>query len=145
MRAKLPKRRPDGSFCIEMQLSIVTNDSTVLATRMNGWIDAWVLANRYWECPMAKSVGGVFDFYDEFIWPPYCVVGNAGSVSIKVEGRPGAGKWWKDWILSRMMRDLIAMFKEVQRPVLEEFRYCLEEQSPEPELEEIKRVSMDNL
>ena len=129
---KFPKRRPDGSFCVELYLSIVTDDPSALAFQMTAWIEEWVRVNRNWECPMAKNVGGAFDFYDEFIRPPHCVIGSSGSLFLRVEGRPGAGEWWKDWILSRLMVDMLAVFKEIQRPALEKVRDCPEDRSTEP-------------
>jgi hypothetical protein len=127
-----PKRRPDGSFCIEEQLSVDTEDPAVFTTRISSWIEGWVRANRFWDCNLAEIDGGALDFYDEFTRPPYCVMGDSGSIFLRVEGRPGARNLWKDWILSRLMKDLIAAFKELKPPYIESARNCPEDQSSEP-------------
>jgi hypothetical protein len=129
---RFPKRRPDGSFCIEQQLSIDSENPAVLATRINDWIEEWVLANRYWECKLAETEGGALDFYDEFARPPYCVAGDSGSFLLRVEGCPGAKKLWKDWLLSRLMKDLVAAFKELKPPYIETVRNCQDHESTEP-------------
>jgi hypothetical protein len=127
-----PKRRPDGSFCIETRIAIDAADRAVLASRINDWIEEWVRANRYWECKFAESEGGVFDFYDEFARPPYCVTGDSGSLFLRVEGCPGAGKWWRDWIGSRLLPDLRAAFREIRSRPMENARNCPDDESSEP-------------
>jgi hypothetical protein len=124
---KFPKRKPDGSFCIELTLGVGTRDTAELASRMTAWIEEWVRANRYWKTVLADRVGGVFDFYDEFVRPPYCVTRYSGSLLLRLEGRPGAGKWWKDWILSRLIMDLRVAFKEIQHYPVEGIRNCQED------------------
>jgi hypothetical protein len=127
MRSEIfPKRKQDGSFCIEMRLAIDAEDPAVLATRINAWIEEWVQANRYWKTVFAEE-SGVFDFYDEFARPPYCVMGDSRSLFLRVEGGPRAKKWWKDWIASRLMPDLKAAFKEVQPRPMEKARNCSED------------------
>jgi hypothetical protein len=123
---KFPKRRPDGSFCVELRLRVDTKDVEELAHLINAWIEEWVRANRYWKNNLAHRENGVLDFYDEFARPPYCVAGDPVSLFLRVEGCPGSGKWWRDWIASRLTRDLRATFKEIQPPVMEKARDCLE-------------------
>jgi hypothetical protein len=123
---RFPKRRLDGSFCIELPFAIVTNDPVVLISRINAWIEEWVRTNRFWENNLAHGEGGVLDFYDEFARPPYCVTADSGSLFLRVEGCAGAKKWWKDWIASRLMPDLRVAFKEVQSPPMAKARDCPE-------------------
>jgi hypothetical protein len=129
---KFPKRRPDGSFCVEFKLVIVTNDPAGLAFRINAWIEEWVRANRFWKNNLAHEEGGVLDLYDEIARPPYCVTEDSGSLFLRVEGCPGAKKWWKDWIASRLRADLMANFNEVQGPTGERARNCPEDEPSEP-------------
>lgn len=127
MPAKFPKRASDGSFCVEIRLSVdTTTDPAELASRITDWIEKWAQVNRYWKNNLAHDEGGVLDFCDEFARPPYCVTGDVGSLFLRVEGRPGAGKWWRDWIASRLRRDLMAAFKEIQPRPMEKARNCSE-------------------
>lgn len=125
--AIFPKRRPDGSFCTEQRLSVdASADLAVLASRITAWIEEWARVNRYWENSLAHEEGGVLDFYDEFSRPPYCVMGDGGSLFLRIEGRPGGGKWWRDWIASRLWRDLRAAFTDIGPPLSEHARNCFE-------------------
>ena len=129
-----PNRRPDGSFCIQHRLRVVTSDPADLALRITAWIDEWAQLNRYWANNLAHEEGGVLDFFDEFARPPYCVMEDSGSLFLRVEGCPGAKRWWRDWIASRLMNDLKAAFKEILSPPIEKGRDCPEDRSTDPPL-----------
>lgn len=129
MRQELfPKRRLDGSFCIETRLAIEAKDPAVLASQINSWIEEWVRSNRYWKSKFAEAEGGVFDFFNEFARPPFCVTRASGSLFLRVEGCPGAGKWWRDWIGSRLLPDLRSAFKEIRPRPMENARNCPEDE-----------------
>jgi hypothetical protein len=104
-------------------------DPVRLASRITAWVEEWVRVNRHWENNLAHREGGVLDFYDEFARPPYYMARDGGSLFLRVEGCPGAGKWWRDWLASRLMGDLSAAFKEVQPRLMERARDCPEDGS----------------
>ena len=110
-----------------MRLHIDAAENPVeLASRINEWIETWVQANRFWKNNLAHTEGGVLDFYDEFARPPYCVTTESRSLVLRVEGRPKAGKWWRDWIASRLTHDLRAAFKGMIQFPMEKARNCHE-------------------
>jgi hypothetical protein len=63
---KFPRRRSDGSFCVEVVLHIDTQGPVVLASRVTSWLVEWVQANRYWTTSFGDRKSGVLDFFDEF-------------------------------------------------------------------------------
>lgn len=104
-KRKFPKLRPDGSFCVEVTLNARTTDLDALASRITEWIESFLRNNRYWTWPFAKEKGGVVDFFDEFVATPSCVATPPHSLVIRVEAKPEA-KWWKDWLVVRLLGDL---------------------------------------
>jgi hypothetical protein len=113
MVPSFPKRRSDGSFCIEVRLRVDSQQLDVLANRLNAWLDQWVLANRFWKWSLAKRAGGLLDFLDDFVGPPAVVVRTPAFICLRFECRPQAKKWWKDWLVLRILKDIHAAFDEV--------------------------------
>ena len=113
MAPKFPKRRSDGSFCVEVRLRVDSRQPDVLADRLTAWLHQWLRTNRYWKWSLAKSAGGVLDFLDDFVGLPTVVVCAPAFVCLRFECRPKAKKWWKDWLVLRMLQDIHAAFAEV--------------------------------
>ena len=112
MQMKFPKRRQDGSFCVDVVLSVSAEEQASLMPRITSWLDQWVKANRYWKTSLYAS-DEVLDFFDEFAAVPYCVAGSSNRLSIRLECRSEAKKRWKDWLVLRVLKDLQAEFKEI--------------------------------
>ena len=113
MPVKFPKRRNDGSFSVEVILSIQANDPKEFLSRVQQWLEQWVQSNRHWKTALAASAGGVLDFFDEFTGPPSCVLKGTNALSLRVQCRPNARTWWKDWLVLRILKDLQEKFIEV--------------------------------
>jgi len=109
MPIKFPKRKSDGSFCVEITLLVNTNEIDNLAARITSWLDQWTKENRHW-----KWQGQLLDFFAEFTGSPTCVKRTPESLSLRVQGRPGSTKWWKDWIVLRLLKDLKGKFSELK-------------------------------
>jgi hypothetical protein len=119
MEIKLPKKRPDGSFCVEITLRVNTNDAKGLAARITSWLKEWTQRNRYWNWFEEN-----LDFFNDFAEPPTCAERTQESLVVRVEGRPKFTKWWKDWIVLRLLKDLQGQFDEIT--AVEAFVNCPE-------------------
>jgi hypothetical protein len=122
MPAKFPKKRPDGSFCVEVTLRVSTKTPEQLANQVQLWLEQWVQVNREWKTPLAASTGELLSFFDEFTGPPTCFLKDPNSLCLRVEGRPNMGRWWRDWLILRVLKDLKANFSEVT--AVESFTNC---------------------
>lgn len=108
MEIKLPKKRADGSFCVEIALRVNTDDAKVLAARITSWLEEWTQKNRYWDW-----FGETLDFLNDFAGPPTCAERSPESLIVRVEGTPKFTKWWKDWIVLKLLKDLQSHFHEI--------------------------------
>jgi hypothetical protein len=113
MRIKFPTRRADGSFCVEVRLRIDSSQPNLLASRLTAWLDQWSHANRYWKWPPARNEGGLLDYFDDFLGAATAVVCSSTIVCLRFECRPEAKKWWKDWLVFRILRDIHEAFIEI--------------------------------
>ena len=108
MEIKLPKKKPDGSFCLEIALRVNTSDPKGLAVRITSWLEEWTQKNRYWNW-----FEQTLDFFNDFAGSPICAERTSEFVIVRVEGRPKFSKWWKDWIVLRLLKDLQSQFQEI--------------------------------
>ena len=46
-KGRFPKRRDDGSFCVEVALRFTAQQPDALVKMVNEWIVEWVSINRY--------------------------------------------------------------------------------------------------
>ncbi len=112
MAPRFPRRRTDGSFCVDVAFDLRGEPQTA-GSRAEEWLKEWVGENRVW--PMRRlSTGGArmerYDYMDDFLGAP-CVVVAPDSVILRFEGKPGARKW-KDWvarIITELSRDVPEM------------------------------------
>jgi hypothetical protein len=119
MEIKFPKKRPDGSFCVEIALRVNTSDPEGLAARITSWLEEWTQRNRYWNW-----FEETLDFFNDFAGSPICTEHTPESVIVRVESRPKFTKWWRDWIVLRLLKDLQSQFHEII--AVEAFANCLE-------------------
>jgi hypothetical protein len=110
MPVKFPKRRADGSFCVQISLQTDAPDPAQLANRINSWFCEWAQANRYWHTKFSNVSP---DFFDQFIEAPSCIVSGDGFLYLRIEGKADAKKWWKDWMILRIMPAVREAFKEI--------------------------------
>jgi hypothetical protein len=107
MEINLPKKRPDGSFCIAIMLRVNTNDAKGLAARITSWLKEWTQRNRYWH--WFEDL----DFFNDFAEAPTCAERTEESLIVRVEGSPKFTKWWRDWIVLRLLKELQGQFAEI--------------------------------
>jgi len=121
-KIKFPKRRLDGSFCVEVRLRVNSPEPDVLERRITTWLDEWTETNRHWKRSEAGSTGGSVDFFEEFAGPPSNVKCKNNLLRFRLEGRPAAKKIWKDWLILRLLKELVGAFHEIT--ALEEIVDC---------------------
>jgi len=114
-----PKRRPDGSFCVEVTLAANTNDED-LGGRIRQWLtEVWMPSNtawlRVWKTGPGLSVERpeLLHYGDEFLSPPILISSVAAEVRFQLRGRDPKQKLWRDWLVLRILPDLKANFPEV--------------------------------
>jgi hypothetical protein len=104
-----PKLRPDGSFCVEVALRIEADAPDHLGARLALWFENWTATNQEWTWESGRRLR----YVDDFSGAPHFVECAAGVLRFHLEGKPGA-KWWKDWLILRLLKDLQEAFVEVK-------------------------------
>ncbi len=113
-KAAFPKRKSDGSFCIEVSFPVITNDCEDLLRRVKLWAGDWMTTNTVWKRKWDPSGREETLYYDEeFKTEPNPVSCTSNELKIRLEGQPSS-KWWRDWLVSRIIHDLRQRFNEVQ-------------------------------
>lgn len=87
-----PRRRPDGSFCVEVTLAVSTQDES-LAERIQQWLtEVWVPSNttwlRVWKTGPGLSVEQpeLLRYSDEFLSPPTVTSSMATEIRLRLRG-----------------------------------------------------------
>ena len=112
-KVRFPKRRPNGSFCVEVALKADSGDPVLLGKRVQEWWStAWMPANREWRRSWSSDQTQTLSYSDEFDGEPR-VWRCTSELRFRFEGKPSA-KWWRDWLVSRILPDLKSKFPEVQ-------------------------------
>jgi hypothetical protein len=111
-----PVRRPDGSFSVEVGIQMLGDLQAELASRVQGWIsNTWMPLHATWtrEWQTGSNLGTsrvqVLQYSDEFMAPPQITVGPNFELQLRLRGTKAA-KFWKDWLVSRLVPDLKAEF-----------------------------------
>ena len=91
-----------------------------MAARVKSWLTAWVTINRYWEWSPAE---GKLDFFDSFASIPLVETDGASAVRLRFEGKPAA-KWWKDWVIIRILKELPVALPEITK--VERIENCVD-------------------
>jgi hypothetical protein len=111
---KFPKRRPDGSFCVEVTLRHTSGDTAALASELREWIATdWTPQNNLWTRNWSNGSVEELRYLDEFSAAPRLTSCENGELIIVLDGKPNAGKVWKDWLVSRMWPDIKKCFPEI--------------------------------
>lgn len=117
---RFPKLLPDGTFCVEITLTVVTENEHELAQKIQEWwVQVWIPNNktwvRVWETGPGLTGARTEKLrYDEsFLTPPEVSRCGASELRFRLRGT-GQSKLWKDWLVWRMMPDLKATFPEIR-------------------------------
>jgi hypothetical protein len=114
--AKFPDRKPDGSFCVDVGVQIIGNLDEDLAPRVQAWInDVWMPQHTTWSrewqtgSNLTTTRVQLLHYSDEFSAPPEIAAGPASELKFRLRGKKTA-KFWKDWLVTRLMPDLREAF-----------------------------------
>lgn len=114
--ARFPARKPDGSFCVEVGIELSARDQTDLVPRIQAWVgNAWLPHHstwtREWRTGPNFSASGpqVLKYRDEFTASPEIALGSSSELQLRLKGAKTA-KYWKDWLVARLVPDLKAAF-----------------------------------
>jgi hypothetical protein len=123
-RVRFPKRKPDGSFCVEVVFRVNSNELDALMSRVALWLEEWVRTNRFWKIGFAhpEAPDGMFDFLRDFAGPPTCSANGPDLICLRFEGRSGSKRAWRDWLAMRLSKELRGAFPEIT--ALEDVRNC---------------------
>lgn len=118
-RAIFPARKPDRSFCVEISFLVAGNLHSDLALRIQAWIcDDWMPRNHTWTREW-EGAGGkisrveVLHYDSEFMAPPEFVLIGDRELQLRLRGKKTA-KFWRDWVVSRILTELRMEFPEVE-------------------------------
>lgn len=118
-KVNFPKKYADGSFCVEIRLGVTDIRQASLGSTIQDWINVSWMHNRstwkrQWRTGPEQAVTEeqILHYQDEFITPPEVVACDGSELRLRLFGRQSA-KFWKDWLVSRLIPDLKANFPEV--------------------------------
>jgi hypothetical protein len=117
---RFPRRRPDGSFCVEVTLSTSSNDEEPGRRIQKWWDEVWIPADTTWT--IIKKTGPGLSvvlpelhlFADEFAAPPKVISCRDFEFRFQLVGKDPARKFWMDWLVRRLIRDLRTGFPEIR-------------------------------
>jgi hypothetical protein len=109
MPAKFPKRRPDGTFCVEIVFRLETDSPDELLLRVTAWLRDWVARN-----PRSTWFGEEVSYSDEFAGAPFGIKCDTKELHFKMEGQASA-KWWKDWLVIGLLSEIEKAFVEIKK------------------------------
>jgi len=110
MVARFPRRRPDGTFVVEVTVEATTSTPEDLVARFGDWAQRWVYENAQWHWPSGRHL----NYFDDFVGPPREIKFGRGRLSFRLDGKADA-KWWKDWLAFRLLREAQIAFPELGR------------------------------
>lgn len=125
-KVNFPARNEDGSFCVEIWLGLSGNQSDDLPLRVQRWIrEDWMPEHATWKREwrtgpnLATTYEQVLHYQDEFTKPPVVSYRHNAKFPFRVlrlrfSGKQSA-KFWKDWLVSRLLPDLRERFPHVSK------------------------------
>lgn len=118
-KMNFPRRNDDGSFCVEISLTVAGECDEDLGSRIQHWIDGdWMKHRSTWKRVwktgpnLTRTIEQVHYYDDEFMKPPKVVSCEGSELRFQLFGKRTA-KFWKDWLISRLLPDLREQFREV--------------------------------
>jgi hypothetical protein len=117
-RSNFPKIYPDGSFCVEIRLAVTDTRQGSLGSTMQDWInESWIHDRSTWRRQwrtgpdQAVTEEQILHYQDEFRKPPEVAL-DGSELRLRLLGKQSA-KYWRDWLVSRLIPDLKAKFPEL--------------------------------
>jgi|SRR5262245_57668935 len=108
-KVKFPRRGEDGSFCVEVCVSLMGAVDDDLASHLQDWINnVWMQRNRAWSF-MKETI----HYESEFSRPPQIISCANSQLRFRLFGVKSA-KYWKDWLVFRLVPDLKVEFPEIE-------------------------------
>jgi hypothetical protein len=113
---KFPARREDGTFQVEIVMSVTADGAgSLCADIQEWWNNEWFPKNqiwrRIWTSAGSESIEDL-TYCDEFSSPPRVLPGDSPQLHLVLEGKSSA-KWWKDWMVMRVIPDLKSRFPQI--------------------------------
>ena len=111
-RRKFPKLLPDGSFCVEVHMSLIGSEDRDFEAKANKWLlEDWMRGNEVW--PNTLEPEGVSVFANYFVAAPIFVSRSENDVRLRLLGKPGAKPFWRDRLASKIIPEIKAEFKQL--------------------------------
>ena len=109
MAARFPKRNPDGSFCIEVQLRLGPQPRENLTEAVPAWFERWLPLNSRSQWFDEEML-----YENEFSGPPFGYVQTPTHLHFRLNGKPGA-KRWRDFLALELVKGLQRDFAEIEQ------------------------------
>ena len=116
-KVKFPKRRSDGSFSIIVRYSILVGESASLIEIINQWFVEWYRINQEWTWFENTEHETQYLLNDEFTCPPYALKIDERHLGIVLNGKPTSKKFWKDWLVIRILPELKQAFPQIEEVI----------------------------
>jgi hypothetical protein len=111
--ATFPKRRSDGTFCVEVTVVIESDDPSSLGEAIQRWIlNDWAPQHEIWTRSWSNGTQERLHYGQEFSAPPHIVKCEGSEMRFRLQGKNSA-KLWKDWLVSRLIPDIKQQFPEI--------------------------------
>jgi hypothetical protein len=113
-----PARLADGSFCVEVGLSLLGGDLKAEKSMQRWFAKMLSPKNEVWERVWRTGTGlqdehfERLSYWNEFSSPPAVKVRSSSEVQLRFYGKADS-KFWKDWIFLK----IIPEFKKEFEPV----------------------------
>ena len=118
-KMNFPRRGDDGSFCVEICLKVSGDCREEMGPQIQHWLDEdWMKHRSTWKRVwktgpnLARIDEQIHHYDDEFMKPPKVISCEGSELRFRLLGRRSA-KFWRDWLVSRLLPDLRAQFPEV--------------------------------
>ncbi len=114
MPAKFPRRRPDGSFSLNLRFA--SNGHADSQEVIDQWLSKWASSNdkwiRKWQSghPLSVVETEVLEFSAAYVRAPRLAERSERSITIRLDSTPEA-VYWKDWY-AKLVLDFIVAFPQ---------------------------------
>jgi hypothetical protein len=118
-RAKFPAVRADGSFDVEVGIGVAEAVGDELKQKVEGWIsECWMPNNLSWTRHWQRAADRAtvreenLNYGDDLLAAPEVISCTDSTLRIRLVGKFGS-KFWRDWLVLKILPDLKAQFPEV--------------------------------
>ncbi len=119
IKEHFPARNTDGSFCVEIGLTLAHPGGEKFASEIQEWIGAeWMPRNSTWRrawrtgAELSEVNEQILYYKEEFLNLPQVVSSSDTEMRLRIEGNKTA-KFWRDWLVSRLLPDLKEEFSGI--------------------------------